>query len=350
LVAVALAAAVLPLPSRAVERLYSNGPYAAAQPWMTAVSNLAPAALFDLLIVAALLAWTGLGVRDLIRRRSWLRAMARIAGRTLVWSAALYLGFLLAWGLNYRRLPLVEKLQFDEARVSADAARDLGMLAVGEVNALHDAAHAEIAGMDGRAPEIDPVLAQAFSAAQRDLGAPRLAAPGRPKRSMLDLYFRRAGVSGMTNPLFLETLVASDLLPVERPAVIAHEWSHLAGITDEGEANFLGWLTCVRGSPAHRYSGWLFLVNELARAVRDADRAAMGAALGPGPRADLRAIAERVRRNVSPRLSAAGWRAYNQYLRANRVQSGTKSYAEVVKLVLGVSFDKGWVPKKRDVR
>ena len=326
--------------------MYSTGPYAVAQPWITSVSNLAPIALLDVLTLAGALAWIALGARDVARRRSWPRAIGRVAMRTVVWSAVLYLGFLAAWGLNYRRMPLAEKLEFDETRVSPDAARDLGMLAVSRVNALHDAAHAEIAGQDGE-PDIDPLLAQAFATAQRDLGSQRLAAPGRPKRTMFDLYFRRAGVSGMTNPLFLETLVVSDLLPVERPAVIAHEWSHLAGITDEGEANFLGWLTCLRGSPAHQYSGWLFLVNELARAVREADRTAMGAALEPGPRADLRAIAERVRQNVNRRVSAAGWRAYNQYLKANRVESGTASYAEVVKLVLGVSFDKGWVPQKR---
>jgi hypothetical protein len=43
----------------------------------------------------------------------------------------------------------------------------------------------------------------------------------------------------MTDPFFLETLVASDVLPFERPFLVAHEWSHLAGIADEGEANFV---------------------------------------------------------------------------------------------------------------
>jgi hypothetical protein len=346
-VGLAVTLAIAPLPARLVERAYSTGAYAAMQPWLTRASNLSPVVLLDVLILAAALAWTGLAVRDLVRRRTWPRAIGRIAGRTVLWSAVLYLGFLAAWGLNYRRMRLAEKLQFDEARVSADAARDLGMLAVSRVNALYEAAHAELAGGNRPDGQIDPVLAEAFAAAQRDLGSGTPAAPGRPKRSMLDLYFRRAGVSGMTDPLFLETLVASDLLPIERPMVTAHEWSHLAGITDEGEANFAGWLTTMRGSPAHQYSGWLFLVNELARAVRDEDRPAMGVALAAGPRADLRAIAERIRQNVSPRVSAAGWRAYNQYLKANRIESGTASYAEVVKLMLGVEFDDAWVPKKR---
>ena len=36
----------------------------------------------------------------------------------------------------------------------------------------------------------------------------------------------------------------------ERPFVIAHEWSHLGGLADEGEANLAGWLACLHGTPA----------------------------------------------------------------------------------------------------
>ena len=102
----------------------------------------------------------------------------------------------------------------------------------------------------------------------RDVGITREVVPARPKRTLLDWYFRRAGVDGMTDPFFLETLVVGSVLPFERAFVVAHEWSHLAGITDEGEANFTAWLTCVRGAPANAYSGWLFLYSELAGAVR----------------------------------------------------------------------------------
>ena len=148
----------------------------------------------------------------------------------------------------------------------------------------------------------------------------------------------------MTDPFLLETLVVSDLLPFERPFVIAHEWGHLAGIGDEGEANFLGWLTCVRATPPAQYSGWLFLYSELTASLPGRDRAAAAATLDPGPRADLRAIRDRLARNVSPRISAAGWRVYDSYLKANRVEAGAASYAEVVRLVLGARLASGGAP------
>jgi len=119
---------------------------------------------------------------------------------------------------------------------------------------------------------------------------------------------------------------------------VAHEWSHLAGFADEGEANFAGWLTCVRGAASAQYSGWLFLFGELVNAVPRHDRPVLIARLDRGPRDDLRAIAARLARDVKPQVSEAGWRVYDHYLKANRVEAGTESYAQVVRLVLGTGL------------
>jgi hypothetical protein len=290
------------------------------------------------LIVAVIAAWSASAAADLIRGRSrgWGRAAMRVAVRTVVWGSALYLLFLASWGLNYRRVPLAVKLGFDNGRVSTPAVHALAARAAAQLNALHGTAHA--AGWPPE-PGVDPVLASSLAAVERDLGATRLAAPARPKHTWLDWYFRRGVVDGMTDPFFLETLVAADLLPFERPFVIAHEWAHLAGYSNEGEANFVGWLACVRGSEPEQYSGWLFLYGEAAGTLSRADRADLTTRLDPGPLADLRAVAARVARNASPRVSAAGWRVYNQYLKANRVESGMASYAEVVRLILGTRFN-----------
>ena len=106
----------------------------------------------------------------------------------------------------------------------------------------------------------------------------------------------------------------------------------------------MGWLACLRASPPAQYSGWLFLYGELVRAANGADRAAIAATLAAGPRADLNAIRERIARQVSPRVSAVGWRVYDSYLKANRVEAGAASYEEVVRLVLGARLPSGWDP------
>ena len=331
----ACAAIVVPLPQALVETWYATGLYPPLQRVLTPLSNLSPLALLDAMLVGLPIVWAVLLVRDLrMSMRLWT-VIARLGVRTVVAAATLYLVFLLTWGLNYRRVPLERRVRFDAGAVTPAAARAAAHLAVSQVNLLYAAAHAPDSRDAGR---VDPILAAAFARATKELGAPGTTVPARPKHTLLDLYFRPAAVAGMTDPFFLETLVESDLLPVERPFVIAHEWSHLAGFADEGEANFSGWLTCVRADEAAQYSGWLFLFDELANSLGRADRAEAVARLDAGPRADLRAIAARLARDVKPQVSAAGWRVYDQYLKANRVEAGAASYAQVVRLVLGTGL------------
>ena len=332
LIVVAVLAAALPVARPAVESYYSSRAFPILQHRLTDLSNQVPFALLDLLLVGAALWWVGMIVVDLAGRRTFPRVFLRLVLRTLTMAAFIYLWFALVWGFNYRRLPLPAKIQFDENSITPAASRELARRAVDEVNALYVDAHSELALTGGGAGRR---LEDGFARAQQALGVQRPALPARPKRTLLDPYFRAAGVEGMTDPLFLETLVAGRLLPFEEPFVIAHEWSHLAGFTDEGEANFVGWLTCLRATDAAKYSGWLFLYGQVISGLAPEDRANIVGRLGPGPAKDIQAIAERVKQDVRPQISAVGWRVYDRYLKANRVEAGTASYAEVVRLILG---------------
>jgi Protein of unknown function (DUF3810) len=338
IVAVAACAALVPVSPKTVDRFYSAGLYTRLQPLLTSMSNLAPVALFDLLVAGVIAVWLALAWRDVRGAGSLSRAAFRVGIRAVTWAAVGYLAFLAGWGLNYRRVPLVEALPFDASRVTSDAARRAAGLAVERLNALNRDAHA--AGWPA-ADAIDSDLVTGIHRAVADLRRGAAIVPARPKRTALDAYFRRAGVDGMTDPIFLETLVASDVLPFERPFVVAHEWSHLAGFADEGDANFVGWLACMRSSIAAQYSGWLFLYSQLAQSIGARDAAPIGERLADGPRADLRAIRDRFVRHVNPRVAAAGWRAYDAYLRANRIEAGTNSYALVVRLALGARLPSG---------
>jgi hypothetical protein len=302
--------------------------------------------MLDLVIAGVPAAWVVLGVRDLARKRTpgrrsrgLVRTLGQIALRTALWAAALYVIFVVVWGLNYRRVSLADKLPFDQETVTPGRALELARTAVSEVNRLYAAAHATD-WPDGDA--IDPALASALAEADRAVGGAGVVRPGRPKATLLDWYFRKTATDGMTDPYFLETLVSTTLLPFERPFVFAHEWSHLAGVADEGDANFVAWLACVHASPSSQYSGWLFLYEEVARVLSPDDRADVARRLDSGPRADLNAIRARVLRDISPAIAEAGRRAYDSYLKANRVEAGVNSYGRVVRLVLGVRFGPDW--------
>src|SRR5262249_41387452 len=114
----AVALAVVPFPATAVERWYSNGVYGRVQPLLTRLSNLAPFALLDLAACLVIAAFLALTVKELAAV-GWQRALWRGLGRLVVWGAACYIVFALAWGLNYRRVRLETRVPFDASAVTA---------------------------------------------------------------------------------------------------------------------------------------------------------------------------------------------------------------------------------------
>jgi hypothetical protein len=346
LIAVALTAAWLPVSADVVERVYAVGLYPHLQRVVTSVTNAIPFALIDVLLIGALaslafgIRWCWRGARAEGR---WRRA-GRFGFGLLTAAAGLYLLFLLLWGFNYRRVSMAQRLDLQGTIASSEQVEALGIRAASELNRLHADAHRE-----GWRDDVwrDESLRAAFRSVQRTLSDAPAAQPGRIKRTLLGPYFRWSGVDGMINPFGLEVLANPDLTPWERPFVTAHEWAHLAGYAHEAEANFVGWITCMEGSVTARYSGWMFLYWQVAGEAAPASRARMATELRPGPRADIDAIIDRLRRGEFPLLRRVSWNVYDQYLKANRVESGVRSYSEVVTLILRARFEDGWTPVRR---
>jgi hypothetical protein len=342
LVGVALLLLLAPIDPALVERWYSGRVYPRLQSVVTPFSNRLPFAAFDVILAVTIVAgaWIlGALVRGLRQGQRW-RALGTAATRLLAVGAVLYIWFFGVWGLNYRRVPLANRLELAREPPTPALVLTLGQQAVAHVNELYAAAHATV-WID---PWTDTALQQAFGSTQRLLGDRRRTVPGRLKGSIVGPYFRWASVDGMIDPFALEVLANPDLLPFEKPFVAAHEWAHLAGYADESEASFVGFLSCVRGNAAAQYSGWLFLYWEVSSVVSPSDRTALASALAAGPRADVAAVTERVRRGQLPQLRRVSWAAYDQYLKANRVEEGVRNYDLVITLLARARFKEGWVP------
>jgi hypothetical protein len=336
LVLLAVICAIAPFPPEVVERLYSTRLYLDIQKILTTASNQYPIALLDvaagcLIVVACVIA------RSRIRSLGFREALVRNCATAVKTAALVYHLFLGLWGLNYRRVPLEQKLDYDSSRLTRTAAVSFANTAVGAINDGYAGAHAS--------PVDTRVLETSFADAQKALGATRIAVTGIPKRSLLTLYFRRAAIDGMTDPFFLEIIVNTDILEFERPFVVAHEWAHLAGYANEAEANFVAWLTCVRGDAAARYSGWLAAYEHAMNALTPAERASVKP-LAQEPLQDRRAMAARYARSSKVVRNAARG-VYDEYLRANRVAEGIGSYDAVVRLMVGTRFGEQWTPQRR---
>lgn len=354
IIILALALALVPLPAQWVERFYTNGFYLTLQSLITPVSNLAPFSIIDLLIVALVI---GLPVwwiirlkraRPAERRRTLLALMLDTV--TLV--ALSLLIFQALWGFNYQRPPLSSKVDYDDARLTADRVKQLKRLTIERLNAVsiaaHDRAWRDEAGWRAS-------LHESFDAAVRQLGNRRGIAVARPKTTIFQPYLAAAGISGFVNPFGHEVILDSELFAFEQPFALGHEWAHLAGFANEAEANFVGLLACLQSDSIElQYSGWLALYQYTpwlwegsASEMSEAERAQLPPRLNPEVAADLEAINERTRRRINVTISRAQDRVYDQFLKANRVKEGVASYGLLVNLVVGTSFNPEWVPARR---
>jgi hypothetical protein len=89
-----------------------------------------------------------------------------------------------------------------------------------------------------------------------------------------------------------------------------------------------------RADASARYSAWLALFDDIVSLLPAAERKELLDRLEPGPRADRRAILERLTARVEV-IARASWSTYDQYLKAQGVREGIQSYSRVVELLLG---------------
>lgn len=330
---VAAFVALMPPGAASVERFYADWLYPIIQANVTALSNRVPIALFDIafvvvsLILIAIWTWS---IKH-ARKKQVLRSLWRGVMATLTVLAVVYLWFLAAWGFNYARPRLESQLTYDASKVTPQAVRALAEFAVAQANRTYDAAHA--AGFPGNwdAPQS---LIDALHSVEKDLGRPRSTVVAKPKLSLFAPYYRAAGVSGQLAPFFLETLLNPDLTGPERPAILGHEWAHLAGFALESDASFVGLLAAMRSGPAGEYSAWLDLVSEATRQLQPVTQRLVLEQLGPGPRRDQNAIRERLKA-IMPTVDRAAWASYDQMLRSQGVEEGVQSYSRVIELLIG---------------
>jgi hypothetical protein len=327
-----------PIPPWVVDEFFARDLYPWLQRGLTTVTNLVQFAVLDVLLALVALALGYRLIRLLIAAvtRGPIDAIWEGVRRGIRAFALVTLAFMLAWGCNYRRIPLEEALGgTGPATVTPEALR----ATVAEANALGAALRAAGATEPEMTyPRAFDELREPMNAALEELNRTPLWQPGRPKVSvLLTPFFTLAGVNGLINPFALESIVHPELVPVERAFVLAHEWAHLSGHADEAEANAVAWLACMKGSPATAYSASLYLIMEAGAALPEADWSRAFAELDPGVRADIRTIAQRTLQQ-NPEVQRAASRVYDEYLRANHVEDGTRSYGRALTLILSPQF------------
>ena len=143
--------------------------------------------------------------------------------------------------------------------------------------------------------------------------------------------------AGVYIPFSCEGHIDPGMHPLQWPFTIAHEMAHGYGYTDEGECNFIGFLTCIQTKDAYiQYSGWLgywrylfFQAKELSPEIA----AEIYCNLTPEVVSDLTAI----RRDLNNYPDIFPWlrdAMYDYYLKSQGIDKGLQSYEGIISLVL----------------
>ncbi len=326
-----------PVPPWVIEDFYSRDMYPWLQGIVTSITNPLPLAILDLILMGVTFAvlFRILRLFRVLRQRGIMDALWEATRRLIRAGCVIAVLFYWAWGFNYRRMPLETVIPGGHA---PEVTTDMLMSGFADSSALAAQLRRMTVDDQGNLHTIRLELREPMNLALKSLGRLPLETPSQPKSSLvLTPFFRWSGVTGMINPFGLETIMFPDLLPFERPFVLAHEWGHLSGHGDEAEASAVGWLACMKGGPVLAYSASLYLVMETAHAMPPDLREKAMAHLDAGVRADIDAIANRMLAQ-KPAVQRTTTRVYDEYLKANRVADGTASYGRALTLILSPPF------------
>ena len=91
----------------------------------------------------------------------------------------------------------------------------------------------------------------------------------RPKPVRASHFMSQQHLLGIYFPFTMEANYNTVMYPLNLPATICHEYSHLKGIILEDEANYFGFVACIESEdPYLQYSGYLSVLGYLSRQIR----------------------------------------------------------------------------------
>jgi hypothetical protein len=157
----------------------------------------------------------------------------------------------------------------------------------------------------------------------------------RPKYILYSRYFAGTSISGYFGPFCNEIQINKYLLPIQIPAILAHEKAHQFGITNEAEANFIGWLVCKNSSlPEVKYSANLFKLMYFLREIRNKEYFETTiATIPPYIINDIETIRTHWEELRYPTINKMQSKLYDWYLKGNNIPQGVDNYQGVVKLI-----------------
>ncbi len=348
--------------------IYTTRIYPIIGSLLSPISGLFPFALGDLFIALSIV-WVffypiyEIKWRKQLAKRFFFLAAKRgcypkkkvVFGRVAEYLLWVYAWFYIAWGLNYSQPNIYCRTGMKPVEVSEAKFREFAYRYADSINSLSeerkvkseetafdDQRESQFNGMvdDGLKNRVRDAVLKGYNeiGAKEGINAPFNQHP-HAKTMLFTPLSSMSGVTGSMGPFFCEFTLNGDIRPHDYPAIYAHEFAHLLGIANEGEANFYSYIVCTASSDkAVKFSGYYHIFFHVLRNVFDILGEKEGEKFLKYIRPEIIQLAKSDRNYwLSKRckvLDAAQDFIFDLYLRGNHVAEGRKSYSGVVALIL----------------
>lgn len=348
--------------------IYTTRIYPIIGSFLSPISGLFPFAVGDIFIALSIV-WVffypiyEIKWRKQLAKRFFFLAAKRgcypkkkvVFGRVAEYLLWVYAWFYIAWGLNYSQPNIYCRTGMKPVEVSEAKFREFAYRYADSINSLSEERRVkseETAFDDQRESQFNGIVDDGLKNRVRDavlkgyneIGAKEgINAPFNQHPHAKTMLFTplssMSGVTGSMGPFFCEFTLNGDIRPHDYPAIYAHEFAHLLGIANEGEANFYSYIVCTASSDkAVKFSGYYHIFFHVLRNVFDILGEKEGEKFLKYIRPEIIQLAKSDRNYwLSKRckaLDAAQDFIFDLYLRGNHVAEGRKSYSGVVGLIL----------------
>ena len=287
--------------------------------------------------------WMVFGLMTILAYRTIVRPLKRgnwhwrgfIGGLLSTLCAVIFLFYIL-WGFNYSRPSIAHRLSMnapplDQSQLEAEYERATKQLVA------FATAHRTV--LESNRGNLEPATEAMVSAAlSKTLDLLDYPMAGRVKGRLLGPkgILLRFNTAGIYIPFSGEGHVDAGMLPIQIPFTMAHELAHGQGVTDEGECNFLAYLTCKNSNNRWvQFSGLLGYWRYVASEYRKGHKQEYRAHYRTLPEI-IRILLDDIHQNnkkypeIMPRVRN---KVYDSYLKSQGVQEGLRSYSTVVRMV-----------------
>ena len=331
--------------------IYATRIYPIIGTFLSPISGLFPFAVGDIFIALSIV-WVffypiyEIKWRKQLAKRFFFLAAKRgcypkkkvVFGRVAEYLLWVYAWFYIAWGLNYSQPNIYCRTGMKPVEVSEAKFREFAYRYADSINSLSE----EFNGMvdDGLKNRVRDAVLKGYNeiGAKEGINAPFNQHP-HAKTMIFTPLSSMSGVTGSMGPFFCEFTLNGDIRPHDYPAIYAHEFAHLLGIANEGEANFYSYIVCTASSDkAVKFSGYYHIFFHVLRNVFDILGEKEGEKFLKYIRPEIIQLARSDRQywisKQCKALDAAQDFIFDLYLRGNHVAEGRKSYSGVVGLIL----------------